>query len=219
MAEPSLTVELLQRAQQGDAEARNRLFERYQPRIFQIIRILMGEGLRQSVDSGDLVQETMLEALRRLDGFEPRGPGSLIGWFKTLAHSVICAAADRRQAKKRGPGRVVSIESAAATEDAHGIDPARDSLGPLERLSIGEDSERVMRCLAELPERDRDLILLRLFAEQTWAEIAVETGRPTANAARVAFATAKARLIVLVEQLDDARTDGKLQPGTDAGNR
>ena len=53
MPDLTLTVDLLQRAKGGDAAAQSRLLERYQPRIFQIVRMLMGTGLRRQMDSAD----------------------------------------------------------------------------------------------------------------------------------------------------------------------
>jgi RNA polymerase sigma factor (sigma-70 family) len=199
MAEPTLTVELLERIRNGDADARERLLVRYQPRIFQIVRMLIGDRMRRRVESADLVQETLLEAVQRLDGFEPQGPGSLLAWFKKLARSAVCAEADRAAARKRIPDR--ALQSAAGTaDDDTGIEPAGDATGPLRRAEQDEESEHLEQCIAALAEADRDLILLRNYAEQSWAEVAAETGHASANAARVAYATAKARLVVLVQR-------------------
>jgi len=200
MAQPTLTVELLERIRNGDADARERLLVRYQPRIFQIVRMLIGDRMRRRVESADLVQETLLEAVQRLDGFEPKGPGSLLAWFKKLARSAVCAEADRAAARKRIPDRAPQAAAGGKADDDTGIEPVGDATGPLRRAERDEESEHLEQCIAALPESDRDLILLRNYAEQSWAEVAAETGHASANAARVAYAAAKARLVVLVQR-------------------
>src|SRR5262245_20846215 len=194
MSEQMLTEELLRRAKNGDETARNHLFERYQPRILRIVRMMLGSQLRRRVDSGDIAQGAMLEAVRRLDGFEPRGPGSLLAWFRTIVRSAICAEADR----PRPPGPIQSLEP--STTGKPGIDPAGHYTHALEYLERGEECVQLEDCIAELPEADRDLILLRNYAEQSWAEIAAEVGRASANAARVAYDEAKARLAILLQK-------------------
>jgi DNA-directed RNA polymerase specialized sigma24 family protein len=52
----------------------------------------------------------------------------------------------------------------------------------------------VEACLAELPEAQRELLLLRGWAGHGWDEIARATGRASADAARVAWAAALAAL-------------------------
>jgi RNA polymerase sigma-70 factor (ECF subfamily) len=194
MSDPTLTVDLIRSAQEGDRGARDRLFARYLPRILKIVRMMMGQQLRDRLDSEDLTQETLLEAIRSFDGFEPRGEGSLLRWLKALARSAICAAADLRQAAKRRADRNVPIDAGASASGEPVLDPQADSTGPLDRLLQHEAADELEVCIARLSESDRDLILLHHYAEQSWAQIAEETGRPSADAARMAYVAAKARL-------------------------
>ena len=194
MADETLTVDLLRNAKDGNAAARNRLFERYLPRVLKIVRMMMGKQIRQQVDSQDLAQDTLYEAVRRLEGFQFQGPGSLLRWLKTLARSAICAQADRGNAAKRAH-KEVSINLNGEESNVGALEPQTDAPGPPAKLVLHEEQTRLESSIAELPDKHRDLILLRHYAEQSWAEIAAEMGHPSPDAARMAYVEAKAQLV------------------------
>src|SRR5262249_1015540 len=103
------SLDLVLRAQEGDREALNRLIERYYERVRRIGRLRLGSHLREMVDSGDILQETFITAVRLFDDFEMREEASLINWLARLAERQIIAAADFYGAKKRDHGRNVTI--------------------------------------------------------------------------------------------------------------
>jgi RNA polymerase sigma factor (sigma-70 family) len=83
---------LLTRLQQGDAEAREELVRRYWPRLHQWARGRLPAGARDLYDTTDLVQETMLAALRRLDDFEPDHDGALQAYLRAaILNRIRCS--------------------------------------------------------------------------------------------------------------------------------
>jgi DNA-directed RNA polymerase specialized sigma24 family protein len=60
---------LLQRARQGDQDALNALFERYLPALRRWARGRLPRWTRDLRDTDDLVQETLVQTLGRLDAF------------------------------------------------------------------------------------------------------------------------------------------------------
>jgi RNA polymerase sigma-70 factor (ECF subfamily) len=71
--------------------------------------------------------------------------------------------------------------------------PAADA-SPLE-VAIGVESvERYEAALERLTDAEREVIIARVELGLTYTEIAAATGRPTANAARMAVARALVRL-------------------------
>ena len=65
-------LELIRDAQGGDESAYDRLFRRYQDRVRLAIRLRMGPRLRGVLDSGDVLQETLLTAVRFVQLLEDR---------------------------------------------------------------------------------------------------------------------------------------------------
>ena len=195
------SLELVLRAQQGDEAALNRLCERYYDRVRRIVRLRLGARLRESIDSGDILQETFLAAVRSLDSFEMREEASLINWLSRLAERQIIAAADYHGAKKRDTRRNVSlsgpVHEARSATISIAIPDGRDTR-PLDVLAGREEQKIVEKCLEDLPEEYRELILLRNYAGASWESVAEETGRPSAAAARMMHARALVELGKLV---------------------
>jgi RNA polymerase sigma-70 factor (ECF subfamily) len=194
------SLDLVRQAQAGDDQALNRLFARYYERVRRIVRLRLGNRLRESVDSGDILQETFAAAVRAFQGFEVRDEASLIHWLSRLAEHQIIAQADYFAARKRDQRRSVPLHGAAEEDDSFQISFADDSTRPLERLADREQAKIVEGCLAELAEDYRELILLRNYAGASWEAVAAETGRPSAAAARMMHARAMVELGKLVKR-------------------
>lgn len=200
------SLELVLRAQQGDTDALNRLFERYYDRVRRIVRLRLGSRLRERVESGDILQDTFIAAVRSLDSFEMREEASLIQWLSRLAERQIIAAADYHGAKKRDSRKeapIAGADESGATATVRFEFTDGKSAQPLDLLANSEERARVEARLAELPEDYRELILLRNYAGASWEAIAEETGRPSAAAARMMHARALIELGKLLRRPDE----------------
>lgn len=185
----TVTIDLLQRAQGGNKEALNRLFERYYERVRRIVRLRLGNTLRRRVESGDILQETFIAAIGNFDRFEMRNEASFINWLAKIAEHQVIAAADYHKAKKRN----LSQEVPLVTQDESGrigVDPAASGLTPVEELDRVEQTMLVEQCIGKLSKTYRELIILRDYAAASWDVVAEETGRPSASAARMMHAQA-----------------------------
>lgn len=194
------TFELVQRAQGGERSALDRLFARYYDRVRAIVRVRMGAHVRSLCDSGDILQETFAVAVRNFDRFEMQHEGALVNWLAKLAQRQITDAVDRADADKRDRRRERPID--AAQPDGPRLELVSAAPGPAELLASDEDRLLVEHCLAELAPEHSELILLRNYADMSWREIAEETGRPSADAARMAHTTA---LLALTKQVKARR--------------
>jgi RNA polymerase sigma-70 factor (ECF subfamily) len=198
MSDPiTRSLDLVLRAQQGDTDALNRLIERYYAKVQRMVRLRLGPRLREKVESGDILQETFIAAVRSLDSFEMREEASLIQWLSRLAERQIIAAADYHGAKKRDSRKEASLQGAedsgaSATVKFEFAD--EKSLQPFDLVAGSEEQARVEACLATLTEEYRELILLRNYAGMSWESIAEETGRPSPAAARMMHARALVEL-------------------------
>ena len=152
------------------------LFERlvrdYSPRLLPVLR-RYAPG-RQHVE--DLLQEVWLRAFQKRHTFS--GRGSLLGWLLTICRTVGLAGAGARAATG-----LAALDASVA----EGVAPAREYTDELERLRAAID---------RLPDRQREVVLLR-----------VVEGRSTADAARIlqcAEGTVKAALHQAIDKLYDA---------------
>jgi RNA polymerase sigma-70 factor (ECF subfamily) len=166
--------------QQGEDAARDELIRRYWPRLARWAEGRLPAIARDLYDTVDLVQETMIGALRALGDFQPHHPGSLQSYLRTAILNRIRSLA--RSARPR-PGQV-EIDS--------GIPDPGPS--PLEQ-ALGRDAvERYERALRRLRPEDQDAIHLKIELDLPYDEIALEMGKPTITATRMAVSRALYRL-------------------------
>jgi RNA polymerase sigma-70 factor (ECF subfamily) len=201
------TLQLLSSAQDGDEAALNRLIDRYYERVRRVVRLRIGARLRSKVDSGDILQETFIAALNCFDRFEVKNEASFINWLSKIAERQIMAAADHFGAQKRDAAKEVPLKFGDESGPI-GVDPAASELPPLQKLSEQEQLLALESAIAELPEQYRELIILRDYTGASWEDVAEQTGRPSAAAARMMHAKA---LIELGKLMTGAR--GQHQDG------
>lgn len=151
---------LIERVREGDAQAFGELVQRYQRRAFAIAYRL----LRHIQDAEDLVQESFIAALDRLDSFDIRRPFG--PWFFRIVMNRGRNAIAARQVR----------ETETLDDDVHagGASPAR----LVEQRELGE---RIGLALDELSERQRLVVQLHEIEGFTTAEVAgmLEIAEPT----------------------------------------
>jgi RNA polymerase sigma-70 factor (ECF subfamily) len=175
------THDLLTRAQSGDRDALDQLFARCLPPLRRWARGRLPMGARTVLDTQDLVQETVLHALSRLDHFESRHEGALQAY---LRQAVLNRIRDEARRLGRRPVQAELGES----QPAEGASPLDIAIG---RQGV----ERYEAALARLRPGDREAIVGRLEMQYDYQELAMILGKPNANAARVAVTRALARLL------------------------
>ena len=104
------SLELLRRARAGDDSALNRLFQRYLPSLHRWAHGRIPRWARNSVDTADVVQETVLQTIRNLGSFEPQREGALLGY---LRRSLLNRIRDRFRYAARHPAPAELTDTSA----------------------------------------------------------------------------------------------------------
>ena len=178
--DPETTVELLNRVKAGDDEARERLVARCMPPLRRWARGRLPTYARDMLDTEDLVQDSVIAALRRIEGFEARREGALQAY---LRQAVANRIKDVIRYKRRRPIQTELPEDAAD----HGESPLDQVIGL-------ENTERYEAAMLRLRDADREAIVARVELRYSYQELAVALGKPSPDAARVAVARAVYRL-------------------------
>ncbi len=144
-----------------DEESFENLFRCYSRRLWGFFR---QRGLSPE-ECNDLTQETFLQVHRSLAAFE--GRSSFETWLFHLAANVYRKELRRRGAQKR-QGSEITWDRPGDPDPALCVwrDPGRELLGK-ERLRT------LRRAMSELPTQLRRYLLLRVYQELSYAEIAV----------------------------------------------
>lgn len=157
----------IEAAKRGDRTAQGRLLTGLQDVWFRFCF----SQLRDPEWARDATQETALRFLRQLGGF--RGESQLRTWSLGIALNVV---REMRRKKSSSAGDVLDDPIAA---EQRSNDPRPEHLA-----EFGEAGEMLRRTLDELPDRQREAIVLRFFEE-----LSVEQ---TAAAMQCAAGTVKA---------------------------
>ena len=154
--------ELVRAVLAGDATAYRGLVERYQGRIYSICYGMV----RNNEDARDLAQEALVKAYQNLHRFELKS--SFYTWLCRIAMNVSIDHLRRQKVR-----RAELFEDGVATKDAGGVlsmghqreDPGKN----LERKRL---QERIVAALDDLPEEQRQIIVLREIDGLSYKEIA-----------------------------------------------
>jgi RNA polymerase sigma-70 factor (ECF subfamily) len=191
---PELSDEvLLVRARAGDAPALAALLSRHRAAVRRAIELRLDRRLAARLDASDVVQETYLEASRRLADYLAGESMPFALWLHWLAREQVLMCHRRHlAADKRTVNREVSclpVDSSAQV--VNGL--LGKGSGPSRNLAAGELAERLRHTLGQLDEDERDLILWRHFEQLT--------NRETAQLLHISEAAASKRYIRALEHL------------------
>ncbi len=171
---------LLERAKAGDREAQNALFARHAPALRRWASGRLPRWARDVADTPDLVQDTLLQTFKKLNGFEPRGEGALQAYLRQ-------AVMNRIRDELRRADRKPDVESLGSGAPDQGLSPLEQAIGT-------EAVERYEKALARLRDDERELVIGRVELGLTYQELADACGRPSVDAARMAVGRALVRL-------------------------
>jgi RNA polymerase sigma-70 factor (ECF subfamily) len=150
----------------GTADGFEEVYDRHAARVFAWSRARVGDH------AADLTAEVFARAWLGRGRFRPEGDeGSALPWLLGIAQNV-CRESLRKRRVEDAARRRLGMPRLFAR------DAALDAV--LDRRSLSE-SER--RAVASLPERDRELLQLRVIEERPYRDIAVRL-RCTPQAAR-----------------------------------
>jgi RNA polymerase sigma-70 factor (ECF subfamily) len=185
------SLSLLKRAQAGDQTALNALIARYLPRLRRWATGRLPVSARGMSDTQDLVQETVSQAFRKIDGFEIRGEGALQAYLRQALLNQI--RQEIRKAGRRLPRAVGDLDQVTGGIEHTGPSPLEEAIG-------AQALERYEQALARLRSEDREAIVARIELGLSHAEVAEALGKPSANAARMAVERALTRLLKEMQQ-------------------
>lgn len=165
------TQRLLEQARAGTTGAVDRLLERHRAYVCRFVELRLDPQLRARVDPSDVVQEAQMEAVRRLDGYLGNAPMPFRLWLRQIAQDrLLMLRRHHRGARRRAVTREAALPDESSLAFARQLLAAGTS--PSERLAASELAQRVRQAVAQLPEADREIVLLRNFEGLSNQEVA-----------------------------------------------
>ncbi|HEV2292441.1 MAG TPA: sigma-70 family RNA polymerase sigma factor [Tepidisphaeraceae bacterium] len=161
----STDEDLMRRTQEGDKQAFSILYERYSSSVLSYLYRMLG-----SVEDVESVgQEVFLRAFRFAQTY--RYPQKFSTWLFTITRNLAINNARRR---KRSPVRNVTelnLDGVDMTGDPYKI--AKSATDDVEKQ---EEIARVLSALDDLPSDQKEVIVLGVFQDLSYAEMEEITG-------------------------------------------
>jgi RNA polymerase sigma-70 factor, ECF subfamily len=161
-----------------------KLLERYRPFLLLTAQRKIGPKLAVRCSPSDVVQETMMEAMRAFDGFRGRGEPEFSAWIAQIhEHNLVEAARKHVRVAKRAVAKEQRMNHGDASASISWWEPAAKQSSPTQRLVRGERALRLAHALETLPEKQRRAVCLRHIEGWPLDEIAKELDRSVAATA------------------------------------
>ncbi len=161
------TSALLDRVSRGDRRALEQLLARGRSGLRDFVDYHLDPRLRTRLDPSDVVQDVQLVVVRRIDDFLQRRPMPFHLWVRKTAYERLLNLRRDQQRARRSLSREVPLPERSSLLMARPL--LRDS--PSRQAEARELAERISRAVAELPERDREILTMRHAEELSYEEI------------------------------------------------
>ncbi len=192
--DPDETQSLLDRAKDGDRAAFEALFRRHRAKLLRAVALRMDRRVAARVDASDVIQDTYLEAFKRLPKYLQKPPMPLYLWLCWIAREKVLALHRRHLgAEKRAVTHEVPLLPADSSATFVSAVIAGHEPSPSQALAEAELAERLRLALGQLDDDERDLILWRHFEQLSARDMAQLLG--------ISEAAASKRYIRAVERL------------------
>jgi RNA polymerase sigma-70 factor (ECF subfamily) len=196
---------LLERARGGDRQAFERLFTRHRDYLRRVIELRLDPRLRPRLDASDVIQDTQLEAFRRLPDYLEREPMPFRLWLRMTAQERLGMAQRQHVGAAR---RTVSREARWPEQSSLQLAAQFLAAGstPSQRLSRRELVQEVHQAIAQLSEVDREILLMRnlegLSNQETAQVLQID---PAAASQRYGRALLRLRQLLIAAGLIDSQ--------------
>lgn len=140
----------------------------------------------------DVVHEVLAAVVQDLRDTQFDGAAPFFAYLGTLVRHRLLDAVRFHEAARRDGRKLVE----APTQGLGEVAPDRREATPTLAASLGERAGLVREALAELPERQRRVLELRLLEDATFPVIREALGYASDETARQAYLDAQARLLV-----------------------
>ncbi|RIJ37249.1 RNA polymerase sigma factor [Pontibacter oryzae] len=148
---------------QGNESAFEQLVNRHKNKVYTTILLIV----KDSYTAEDLMQDAFIKAIHTMKGGRYNEEGKFSSWICRIAHNL---AIDHFRKEKRSP--VITLEDGSNVFNTMSF--SEDSA---ESLQIKEDTHARLRELIQtLPQSQREVLMMRHYADMSFQEIADATG-------------------------------------------
>jgi RNA polymerase sigma-70 factor (ECF subfamily) len=147
----------------GNEEAFEMLLQRHKSRIYTAIYLIV----RDRYQAEDLLQDTFIKAINTIKSGRYNEEGKFLPWICRIAHNL---AIDHFRRSKRYPE--ITLEDGSRVLDS--MQFAEESYET--KQTMRETRSRMRDLIKELPEEQKQVLIMRHYLQMSFQEIADRTG-------------------------------------------
>ncbi|HKI33190.1 MAG TPA: sigma-70 family RNA polymerase sigma factor [Gemmataceae bacterium] len=152
--------------------------ERFRHYLLLLARHQLGRQARGKLEPSDVVQQTLLEAHRKRQQFRGTTDAERAAWLRQILAFNLADALRHFGRDKRDAARERSLEQELEQSSMRlGSWLAADQASPSADAVRHEEAVRVAAALAQLPEANREAVVLRYYEGLSLDEISDRLGR------------------------------------------
>lgn len=170
-------VGLLQRAKDGDEQAKSELFENYRAYLTYVAQQSIGPELRRRYDPGDVVQEAYVAATRGFASFRGDSEPEFTDWLVKILQRQLVDALRYHKAQIRDPGRERDLRFTDQSAVVSWFEPIARESTPSQFTIRGEHALKLLNALQQLPTEQQSAVRMRYLEGQKLAAIASQLQR------------------------------------------
>lgn len=154
--------------------------DRFRDYLRLLARLQLRDRGLGPIDPSDVVQQALLEAHRNRAACRAGTDAGRAAWLRQVLAHTIADAIRARHRGKRDAARERSLEASLAESSVRlGHWLAADGASPSAAAAAHEQAVRLATALAELPDAQREALVLQHWHGQTLAQIGEHLGRST----------------------------------------
>ena len=155
--------ELVSRYKDGNEKAFEILLHRHKSRVFTAIYLIV----KDRYIAEDLLQETFIKAINTIRGGRYNEEGKFLPWISRIAHNL---AIDHFRKEKRYPEIVLEDGSPLLNSMQFAEESIED------KQIMKDTAARLRELIQELPEEQKQVLIMRHYLKLSFQEIAERTG-------------------------------------------
>jgi RNA polymerase sigma-70 factor (ECF subfamily) len=173
----------------GKEEALQALINKYKDRVYTSIYLIV----KDKYLAEDIFQDTFLKAIQTIRNGKYNEQGMFLAWLMRISHNL---CVDHFRKIKKMPG-----VTTADGQDIFALLPFTDQ-NVEDKIMRRQSHERVRKMLEFLPEEQREVVILRIFSDLSFKEIAALTNVSINTAlGRMRYGLINLRKLMLEKQI------------------
>jgi RNA polymerase sigma-70 factor (ECF subfamily) len=159
-------------------------WERYRDYLHLLARVQLDPRLRGKLDVSGVVQQTLLEAYQAQEKVQHGNDDQKAAWLRRILANNLTDEVRKLRTEGRDVAREQSLEAAIEVSSTRlGAWLAAEQSSPSERAEANEQAVRLAQALEQLPEAQREALVLQHWHNWSLAQIGEHLGRSPAAVA------------------------------------